>query len=414
MAKIHEIGIGAETRAFEDNIKRGVIKPTEEAEKALKELGDTDAGRDAARDLEKLEDKLKDAQRQTERMSNSMDDLGDNKGITRLKDGAQEVTQEVGQNLGEAVSSIRGDISDLGQVGQDTLGGLAATLAGTGPAGIAGAAALAAGAVGLGLITAEVEKQNERVQQLKGYFSDAWREAVEGGRTYIDTATVIGEMNDIIFNQDRADEYKRIQEDAASLSLDTSVLLRAAAGDQDALNEVMSRTNALQDDQAQKIREKQETLKAGQEAELDALHVEEDAINGLKNRWQEYGDISAENQQKARDAAQTTSDYLLKTVSEADSATKAVDDFGNTLITLPDGQEIVIDAKTGKATADVSKFKTDTDGVINHLNGRQISLVVRTALRDAQNQVNNFIKTNEGRSFKIHGRFQVDSGRVLP
>src|SRR5690606_37556883 len=59
MAKIHEIGIGADTRAFEDNIKRGVINPTEEAEKALKELGDTDAGRDAARDLEKVEDALK-------------------------------------------------------------------------------------------------------------------------------------------------------------------------------------------------------------------------------------------------------------------------------------------------------------------------------------------------------------------
>lgn len=450
MAKVHEIGIGADTRGFEDQIKSGIIKPTEDAADALDRLEDATDGagrasakagdevsafatklvdasrkagksdddiKDALRDMglsakqaeravenvgdefketgregerasDKLEDALRDVQRQSEKTERSVDDIG-GKGFGKLREGAQEVTQEVGQNLGEAVSSVRGDLSDLGQVGQDTLGGLAATLAGTGPAGIAGAAALAAGAVGLGLVTAEIENQNERVQALREYFSQAWQEAVAGGKEYIDTATVIGEMNDIIFNPDRVEEYKRIQEDANKLGLDRQTLLQAAAGDQESLNIVTERTNELVEEQNRLVTDSDDIRTKGRGPKEAAAAQELDALNQINDRWRQYGEINDENRQKAKDAAAYTSQYLLETISNAESATRAVDDFGNVLITLPDGREILIDAKTGQATEDVSRFKTDTDGKIDALNNRDIVLSVATgdALRTAQNAI---------------------------
>lgn len=383
-----------------------------EAERAIGRVGDEfkDTGRKGDRALDDLEDSFRDVQRQSEKLSDSVDNFDGvgRRAFAGTKEAAKEATQELGQNLGETVSSIRGDLSDLGQVGQDTLGGLAASLAGGGPAGIAGAAALAAGAVGLGLVTAEIEKQHERVEKLKEYFSEAWREAVEGGRDYIDTATVIGEMNDIIFNPDRADEYKRIQEDANRLGLDRSILLQAAAGDQDALNQVMSRTGALQDEQAQKIRDKQAALEAGEEAALDALHQEQDAINSIKDRWQEYGDISAANQQKARDAAQVTSDYLLSAVANAGTATEAVDEFGNRLYTLPDGREIMIDAKTGRATEDVSRFRGDLDNKIPTV--KTVTINTQFDGSGASAGLNRWISQNGGRTLKIQGRYVTPQG----
>lgn len=381
-----------------------------DAERAIGRVGDElkDTGRTGARSLDDIEDSLRDVQRQSKHTEDSISDI-DARGFGRLKEGAHEVTQEIGQNLGETVSSIRGDLSDLGQVGQDTLGGLAATLAGTGPAGIAGAAAVAAGAVGLGLVTAEIQEQNKHVQELKQYFADAWKAAVEGGRNYIDLSTMIAEMNSIQFDPERADEYKRIQEDANKLGLDRVTLLQAAAGDQEALNVVLDRSNGLLEANREAIkRGKKEGFGSGER--LMQLSDEEVALTLTNDRWKQYGDISAENQQKARDAARAMSETLLRAVDDADSATKAVDDFGNVLITLPSGQEIVIDAKTGQASTDVSKFKKDTDEVVEQLDGSEINLVVKTALSDAQKQINRFISLNDGKAFKLRGRVTVDQG----
>lgn len=385
-----------------------------EAERAIEGIGDEfkETGRDGERALDDLEDSLRDVQRQSEKVGDSVDDIDvrGRKAFGGMGEAAQEVTQEVGQNLGEAVSSVRGNISDLGQVGQDTLGGLAATIAGTGPAGIAGAAALAAGAVGLGLITAELESQNERVQQLKQYFADAWQAAVEGGRDYIDVATVIGEMNDIQFNPERAGEYKKIQEDAKALELDRVTLLQAAAGDQDALNTVTARANELVEEQNALVTDSADLRTRGRGPKDAAAAQELADLQALNDRWKQYGDINAENQQKARDAADATSRTLLKAVEDAESATTAVDDFGNTLVTLPDGQEIVIDAKTGKATSDVTKFKTDTDGVISSLNGRDIVLQAKASVAAAQREIDGLISRNNGRTMTFKGRVVTPGG----
>lgn len=382
-----------------------------EAERAVGRVGDEfqDTGRTGARSLDDLEDGLRDVQRQTDRAKDAVDDFDvrGRAGFGKVAEGAKEVTQEVGQNLGEAVSSIRGDLSDLGQVGQDTLGGLAATLAGTGPAGVVGAAALAGGAVGLGLVTAQIDEQNKRVQKLRDHFTEAWRAAVEGGRDYIDTATIVSQINDIALSDDYATERQHALEASKTTGIDLQTIYRALAGDAESLDQVHGRLTDSETEYWNTLKDVAAGTKTVTQEQADQYRDQHNAVSSLIGDLDGVTDANARAAEQAEISARAISDQLLSAVDSADSATKAVDDFGNVLITLPDGQEIVIDAKTGKATSDVSKFKTDTDAVIKHLDGRQIDLIVKTALRNAQNELNGFVSRNSGRTIRLHGRFDV-------
>lgn len=357
-----EIAIASETKAFKQGIETGVIKPLEDAIKQLRELGDTNGA-------DKLEAQLRDAQKATERLgeetkqaalaiereyrdayrkaSAAADD-----GMSRAKNATQEVTQEIGSNLGEAVSSVRGDLSDLGQVGQDTLGGLAATIAGSGPGGILGAAALAAGAVGLGMVTAELQRQQEEADRLRERLGSAFQAAVEDGRTYIDTAQLIAEANDVMFNPERADEWKRLQGEAKGLSLDNSTLIAANAGDLAAQEEVLGRINALRDDALRK----ETDMLTPQSAQVDTL-------DDMRQRWEAISGATADLTARAQTAQEVTDRFLRSAISAASEASVEVDNLGNKLYTLPDGKQIMIDAATGQATQDIDQFKGDLDGV---------------------------------------------------
>lgn len=331
-----------------------------------------DVRQDAVQDLDRVGDEMKSLERQSELAGRSIGDIGEEggRGLDRIKGGAQELQQELGQNLGEAVSSIRGDITDLGQVGQDTLGGLAATIAGTGPAGIVGAAALAAGAVGLGLVTAELQRQQEEAEKVRERISGMYQAAAEDGRAYIDTAQLIAEANSVMFDPDRADEWKQLQKEARELGLENSTLIAANAGDMQAQEEVQGRINALVDEERQK-RENMGAFLGGQNK-----NQEEQRLEGLAERWAEIGRVTEDNAAKARDAADVTDRYLRNAIQQAGTATEEVDAFGNKLLTLPDGEQVVIDADTGQAHQDLDRFKGDVDGVANKVSTKTIKLVV--------------------------------------
>lgn len=364
MARAHEIGIAADTKGFESSIRDGVVDPLEDAEKALEQLADAadDAGRDGARGIDRLEDALKDAQRQAKKTEDAVDDAG-TRGFGKMGDAAQEVTQEVGQNLGEAVSSVRGNLADLGQVGQDTLGGLAATLASGGPAGVAGAAAVAAGAVGLGLITAEMEKQNEKAEQLREFFVSAWQAAIDAGNDYIDTATIAGQISEIALGADWADERNRALEVQRATGLDLQLIYRALAGDMGALGEVSAVLNEAETVRNQTIKDTLNGSRDLTSEQADQIRTQHDAIVGLQGDLDRVSDTYSTTQDAARVAAQATSDYWLAVIEDAGTATQEVDEFHNTLLTLPDGQQVLIDAETGLATTNVEQFKGDVDGI---------------------------------------------------
>lgn len=408
MAKAHEIAIAADTQAFDQGIRDGVIKPLDKAEEALKDLGDAagDAGRDGARGVDRLEEALKDAQRQAKRTEDAVDDIGTGgkKGFGKLGEAAGEVSQEIGQNLGEAVSSVRGNLADLGQVGQDTLGGLAATLAGSGPGGLVAAAGVAAGAVGLGLITAELEKQQEQAERLRERLSNAYRDAAESGSQYLDTAALISNASDLMFNKDRAEEWKNVQSDANKLGLDLNTAIRANAGDLDSQREVQERINALVQDE--------NSYHAQGTTNAKTLNND---VAEVARRWKDVTDATNEAAGNADQLRSVTSDMLLGFINSASDAQSEVDDLGNKLITFrgEHGEEkVFINAQTGEATSAIDAFRGDADGVIDHVNGRDVVIRARADASQAQRDLDDWVVRNNGTEIWVRGRVKIDSGAM--
>ncbi len=358
MAKaVFDVGIASETKQFEQGIRNGVVEPLEDAEEALTDLGKNKGPERLEREIEDAQQQTEDLRKEIKRTADEMDAAGraGQAGFGKVQGAAQEVTQEIGMNAGQAVSSFRGDIEDLGQIGQDTLGGLAGTLAGAGPAGVAGAAVVAAGAAGLGMLTAELERQQEEADKLRDRLAGAYSEAAEAGRDYLDVAQIIAEANDLMFNPERADEWKRIQQDAKDLGLDVTTVLEANAGDLDAQAVVLERLLQMRKDvEGMEIRPGAWKSVSNQKEALSE-------IGELESRYRGLRDVTEEWKDAAQTGMQITSDLLKNTARDAGTALEQVDELGNKLWTLEDGTEILIEADTGRATLDLKKFKGDVD-----------------------------------------------------
>lgn len=423
MAKGYAVGIVSETKAFKQGIQAGVIAPLEDAQDELTalgrnrgadQLGDAldDAG-DAARDAERriedaadavddlgrsrgpdqLEDAMRDAQRATERLGDETEQVArdieqefrdtyrkvrqDAEGVGdsgvdsfgRVREGASELQSEIGGNLGEAVSSFRGDLSDLSQVGQDTFGGLAATVASMGPAGFLGALALAAGAAGLGAVTGGMEEAKDRQEELNAAAAK-WADAyIESAGRIVSAAHIVAETQAIAADDTRYEDAKTAAEE---WGIDVSTAMRALAGDATALATV---EGALRDRAAEANRRL-----ADQEKQVDSTAGEVyDMADSVKRGQDRLADLNEEmslGQERARNAGRALHDYAI----EAGTATGRTDALGNAIYELPDGTEIVVDAKTKRAYEDIEalerrakkpvngtvKFKADTRDVDNY------------------------------------------------
>ncbi|WP_248240274.1 hypothetical protein [Microbacterium kunmingense] len=255
-----------------DDAKRGV----EKLENALE-----DVGREGGRAGDKLQDALKDVERRAE-------DTGD--GIKKgIGDGLREAGDEAKQSGREAAASFSGEWTDVGDFIQETV---ANGLGGFGPLGVA---AGIAGAAGIGLVTNEIIKQQEEATRLKEYFADAYKSAAEEGRKYLDTATILAEANSIIFDDDRANEYKEILEESNKLNIDANTLVLARAGDQESLNVVLQAT-------ADKERE---VKAAAEEAGSTAIRLAGNEVRELEKiqgRYENIGQLHGENAGKLANA----------------------------------------------------------------------------------------------------------------
>lgn len=185
-----KFSFGADAKDFQAAVKGDMIGPLQDLEKAVEKVDKAD--------LDSLEKDFKSAQTATSKYNKELDEavknikevqrssrsaasdarkVGDDgeAGLHKFGKAGEEVSGELKQNLGETFSSFRGDASDLAQVFQDTLGGLASGLEG-----IPAVAAVAAGAAGLGLVLGAIEKGNEQ--------SEAWKESVSQlAQSLIDT-----------------------------------------------------------------------------------------------------------------------------------------------------------------------------------------------------------------------------------
>lgn len=367
-----EIAIASETKAFKQGIESGVVKPLEDAVKRLRELGDNDGA-------DKLEASLKDAQKATERLAGdtkiaaskiereyrdayrsarrSAEDFegGSRQGMSKVGERSAEVGQEIRQNLGEGIANAaRGDFESLADTIGDTFGGAVAGIGGLGTAAIG-----AAGALGLGAIVGafqSIQQEQERSAEAAAKWAQSF---IDAGSDIIGSAQSVAEVQSIATDPDR---YKQAQDNARNWGIDVSTAMRAMAGDATALGiaqDGITRKAAEYEQQTDKVSEKALDLRNQWEAGRDALA----RLNGEMDA--------------GRTAARNVSDALLGIVASSSDAAVQVDELGNKIITLPDGAEIFINAKTGQATQDVSRFKGDVDGVVDHLNGREVVMRVR-------------------------------------
>lgn len=318
MAKVHEIGIGADTRAFEDQVKSGVIDPVEDAEKALKKLGETDAGKDASRDVDKLEDALKDAQRESKDLGKKIDDVGDTakRSMQQAEEGVKDFKEEAQQSAREAAASFDGSLESIAEVGQEIA---ANAFGGFGPAGVAAGIAVAAGA---GVIIDTVGKIGEAFDEAKeSAFDMAY--GISGA---LETAGVQSRMAE--WSGD-TEKWKQVTDLAVASGWDEIDVLTALAKGGDDLDKL---TGAFADHGGQTM------VTNGRLLELDGV------LRGVSDGYMSAAQATEVNARALYDYAQ-----------QAGVATGDTDDLGNAIYRLPDETEVAVNAKTKTATQDIER-----------------------------------------------------------
>lgn len=326
-------------------------------ERALDDIGD--AGKDTARDIDtaggKMERTFRELVKDAKKADTAVEQVGDSgkAGFGKAKEGAQELSSEIGSNLGEAVSSFRGDLSDLGQVGQDTLGGLAATLASAGPAGIAGAAALAAGAAGLGLVTAALDNTKAKQEEVSAA-------AAEWADSYLTSAGLIVDASSVVANvQAQAtdpDRYKKAEENARDWGVTVETAMLAIAGDATSLEVVQESLNAKQERWVEVLKEATSATSEGS-YDRSKMTAEEAELGREVERGTEALGLQNDAMREGRTRAENAAGAMFRYAQRVGKATGETDKLGNKIIRLPDGKEIVIDAKTGRAYEDIETLE---------------------------------------------------------
>lgn len=367
MAKGIDIAIAADTRSAMSAINRGLIDPLEDVSEILETVGKE--GPDAT---DKLERGMRDAQRRTDDAKDEIRDLrdelnkagragkntGDDIGrgmrdgaddMRRFGDQAGEVGDELRQNLGETFSSFRGDLEDLPQIAQDTLGGLAGSGA---LGGIPGLAATAAGAAGLGLVIGAIDTISQEAEEAKAYANELAQAYIDAGSTILDSITAAARIGDVITDDEQLEKAKTL---ADALGVDLAEAVRIVAGDTNALTTAQK---SLADEQIRLNDIKRETTDATFTEAL-AYQDEQVALDAARSALEPYTAATESATEKAR----LHSDALKSMLADAGNATVQVDDLGNKLYTLPDGHQIVIDAKTGIASDNIDRFKGNVDTV---------------------------------------------------
>lgn len=346
-----------DTASALDDLARDAQRGGDKIERALDDTGD--AGKDAAQQIERGGDKIertfRDMVRDAGKAEKAVEKVGDNgpANFDKVTDSAQELQNEIGQNLGGAVSSFSGDLTDLRQVGQDTLGGLAATVAGTGPAGLLGALALAAGAVGLGAVTAGLDEAKEKTEKL-GASATEWAEMFEAsaGRV-INASAVAAKAVDIYADPER---FSEAEQNAKDWGVTLEAAVQAMAGDTDALalaqdslngktrewNDIVKETSTGSGNSWDRstMTDQQRELSREIERGTGALALQNEAM--------------AEGQRRAESQAKTLYELAIKT----GEATEETDELGNKIYALPGGKEIVVDADTKTAYEDLDAIET--------------------------------------------------------
>jgi phage-related protein len=313
MGKAHEVAIGMDGREFDEGVRHGIIKPIEEAARALDDLGG-----DGARDVGKLEDAIKDAQDQTKKLDRSVEQVGDGtrKSFGKASDNVGEFKDEAKQNFSEITSSFDGSMESISELAQGTLGGLASSLPGIGAA--AGIAAL-----GIGAITEELTNTAERSKEIKeGIIQDF----VEIGDA-LDKEAVDARVRDIL-NAEGTRKEAQLLADIMGITVGQAVL--AMAGDFESagvtVDQVMDGINNASGSVDTKV---WSDLKNTVDSTTDAMEAGREAAAARAEAEKRTAATVETEQKKQQDAIAKTAEKLMGFPAERDARVKIYVDDSN-------------------------------------------------------------------------------------
>jgi len=391
MAKGISIGIGSDTKAFLAGIKSGVIAPLEDAEDTLKKLGDAgdragdkiensvdgaesslkslgDSGERAAKDIEKsaddadsslkklgdsgkragedLEDSMRGYQQETKDSDRVFREFSDTvrtesrdaarnlktnfkEGTDGAKEGLSEFKDEANSTAKESAASFDGSAESIVGSFQEIA---ANAFSGFGPA---GAAAGLAAAAGIGVVTSVITQQIDDSEELKAALSGAYRAAAEAGRAYLDEAEVISQVNDVLFDEDQA-RSKEALKNANALGVTRIEYLRAMAGDQDALNNLIGIATKKE---AEGNAEREKAYEAGGRRNY-VVSQEDQLISGILGKLETQKSLQSDLTQRANES-----------LAVAGANTEEARKLTSTLAQIP--RDISV---TAKVQADTSAF----------------------------------------------------------
>lgn len=389
MPKGISIAIASDTTDFDRGVRKGIVDPLEEAVDTLDRLGKAgeQAGRDAEQGLgdveraaeqagdaaraagDDLEDAMRDAQRDTGQLSDEMRelrdrienaqrstrDLGDSgkragrdyeRGLRDAGDGLDEFRDEAGSTAREAAASFDGSAESIGDAFQEVA---ANAFAGFGPAGaVAGIAA----AAGLGVVIAAFQGIDEANQESRQRAADWGQAFIEAGDTALQAATRTQLAMDIVADPER---WQEAQDNAREWGVTTATALAAMTGETWALEAAEA---ALSEREAEAAETRSQLTDSGELLSEMLQGTTAETRNGREALDQLNRELD-----NGAGMMGTFSEYLRLTAENTAGATREVDEFGDSVYSLPDGTQIYIDAETGQATRDVDAIERRIYGI---------------------------------------------------
>lgn len=339
MAKGISIPIASDTREFASGIRDGVIEPLEDAKDVMK-------GLEKSGNLDQLERDMKGAQKATAGYSKEIDEAKDNlrqlqrqtravgddseTAFRKAGQNTEEFRNEARQNFSEVTSSFNGSMDSIADLAQGTLGGLASGLAG--PLGLAaGLGAAALGGIFSGM-SAEADKQAQASEER---ISTMYQNMLDSGQNFITASQIqdaIGELGK------DTEKMKQIAADAKAAGIDVGTLLRANAGDADALAQVQGELNAKMEDAYGQL----QNSSGAYDANSQAAGLLLDKLGPIAGR---YSDISRDAD-TAVSRVNAVRDAMGGAGATADTTVGKLDAIAAAVGRIPNGKSINIDATT--------------------------------------------------------------------
>lgn len=332
--KGYNISIGSDTSEAEKGIRKGVIEPLEDVTKVLE-----DVNKDAKASGNKIEDSMHDAQKKTEDLKDEISGLsakineaaGSGRkfgtdmtdGVDRAKEGMSELKDESRQTAREAAASFDGSAESIVDMFQEVS---ANALGGFGPAGLAAGIAVAAG---IGMATAEFQKNEEAAKAAKERVREFGLAVIESGRDVAGLEQFQDALKAIITDADDASEklsdIDKFADKFKRYALDADLMAMAYAGNSDAIEMMVEQLEAAADAESdfkfqggQQLAQQQENINALRDKadELRKVQEETQRAQEIEKAWLESGGAEAQAKSEAIQSINAAYDEAVSSASD--------------------------------------------------------------------------------------------------